>query len=139
MPVVTPCSISGNGATVYFERPFEPYPPPAVQWPDRVQSEHQMRPGLDGDEPVGGDLVTQDFGVPRGSGIIEFNVPFITKEMRDDLNTIYQTPPGDNVTVFLTDDSTSYTCVFLSCQMPPRTSRFGQYTASLRFRVVQTS
>ena len=130
-------TVQGTGdlssVKVEFIKPFEPYPLPVLDWADRVVSEHQMRQGEEGGDLVGGDLVRQDFGSPSKAGSIAMAVPFLTKDMRDKLNTLFR--GQDLVKVTIPWDGEVYTSIFARCRMPRRSSRFGQYEGDFGFLV----
>lgn len=130
-------TVEGTGSLssvkVEFIKPFEPYPLPVMEWADRVVSEHQMRPGIEGGHLVGGDLVRQDFGSPSKAGYIPMTVPFLTKAMRDKLDQLRR--GQGNVKITIPWEGERYVCIFSRAQMPRRTSRFGQYSGEFMFLV----
>lgn len=131
---------SASGTTANFQRPYEPYPMPVLDWADRVFSEHQMRPGLVSGNLVGGKLKIQDFGVPADAGFIEIQAPFITTALKNALWTIWHS--GGVCHVYLPDDGNTYECLMTTRpQTPRRTSRCSEvhdspYSYSQRFRVL---
>ena len=125
--IIDPVVITGQGAAVgtnvTFSRPYLPYPQPVLSWADRIGSDHQMRPGLSGGHLVGGNLVHQDFGVPQNAGLIEIKVPFITKDMKNAIWTIYQAGGECHVPTGRRDD---LECPYRVPQIEPRTSTVSQ-------------
>lgn len=149
---LTPSSPYSSGTGVVFYGLSQSWPEYPFRQPGRVGSSMQMMAGWDGDKPVPGRLVRQDYGAHESNSEFEVSIPLLTESQLLALLALYG---NGNTLLEFTHDYTmdwddpspttgSYTNLWLVCWNPSANALQieslagfpGKFRARLKFGVV---